>query len=111
MQHMLMSIASPDHDPKISALNEQNLVRLYGFNSQEAASFHSAGQAYAAVIQNYQAQIEASNQATILSASVQVDSAVTALANQLLTAVRPQKAEMIQVYASKVAAATSNGGN
>lgn len=50
VKHMLISIASPDHDPKVCALNEQNLVRLYGFNSQEAAIFHSAGQTYSALI-------------------------------------------------------------
>lgn len=113
IKHMLISIASPIHDPKVNKLNEEDMVRLYGLNSQETAILQSAGQSYATAIKTFQAQRVPGNQAATAAASATVDQTASALANQILNAVRPQTATIIRVYAAKTAAAisTGKGGN
>ncbi len=104
-------------------MNEDAVISLYGLNTQEAASVHSAGQSFAAALVSFQNQetnllagktaMTDDDRAAVASLSAQLDQVVAAMANQVLSSVRPQTAILLRRQGDVIAqfTGTAQKGN
>jgi hypothetical protein len=114
IQNILITIASPTHDPKLLAIHKSDVATLYGLTEQELAVLSTAGQSYAAALQAFQAQRAAASGTMQLSAaSSQMAQKIAAIANQVFQGVRPQTAVLMKTYAAAAASVvpSAKGGN
>jgi len=124
LRYVMSSIASPFIDPQVAKMNAADFVILFGLNSQEETVLQTAGQAFATAINNFRSQedtittgnkpISEPDRAAISAAATQLNTTVSALANQILASVRPGTANLFRQQGDLNAIATTGkmaGGN
>lgn len=119
-RYLLMSIGSSDHDPKISKMNRDGIVLLYGLNEQEAKVLDSAGKSFASAMISFQrsktaitsgkATLTDADRASIAVLSSQLDETIKNLANQILTSVRLERAVLLRLQGDLRERVTTNAG-
>jgi len=117
VQYLLNSIANPDSDPKICALNEQAAVTLYGLNAAEARSLHAAGVSFASVLGEFRLQkasklptsvvLSVGDRQILAALSASLMSSYAELATSMLSSLRPERADYLRLQARLAADAAS----
>ncbi len=106
VRHLLVSIADPDHDPKVCALNEYDIGILYGLDKNEAALLRAAGTQFAAAKLRFVASeatllggkstVADSDRVALGAFARQFQAETAAIAVQFLGSVRPQTAVLLR---------------
>jgi hypothetical protein len=108
LRFLLMQMGSAGHHPNAKAAFENNLIRQFGLNNQEAAVIRAAGQelqvvlqqlrpAVRAIVPDSTGRLSAWDKATLAALTAQREQKVEALANRILSQVRPQTASRLRL--------------
>ena len=107
LRFMLMSVGSIDHHPAAVKSFEDHLVMHFGFNSQESALVHAAGQEMNALLQQLRQSsnvivvgrrnLSPGDSAALSNLAAQREQRIEMLANRILNAVRPETAARLKV--------------
>ncbi len=114
LRFVLLNVSSLDNSPAAIKSYEDHLVKLHGLNAEESAVIHTAGQVLKPLLAQLRESartISAANQALPATAIAALDEIearreqqISDLANQILSAVRPETAARLKVPGQLVAA-------
>jgi hypothetical protein len=114
LRFILLNIASLDHDPEGIKVFERQLVKQFGLNTRESESIHAAGQALKPLLdQNRRTgrtmaagarALSPSDLAVLQELDAQREQRIAALANQILSEVRPLTADRLTAAGRNLAA-------
>jgi len=115
--YLLRSMADPAIDRNMAKQNESNIILEYGLDGQEAAAFHSAGQRFAADIDQFRKKRRTilagkviaghADELALAAVSAELEERVASTTNQLLQLLRPGKAALLRLQGQLVGQATA----